>query len=664
MAETASITNRVLDALVDAGLVTAEQLGSVREAAATTGKTAGDVLVERGLLTAEDLVGVLEDEMGVPSVDLSSYAPDEDALGLIPAHVVRERNMLPLFEIEGMLTVAIGDPLDIFELDSIAAEHGLEIEAVLADSASVRGAIVDTYGEAAAAPAPAQPVADEQAPAEAAAPAEVSEEPSTPAVAEHAATERALEGPPPAPVADAETMAAGDAEADELDIGDLFEVPVDEGETPVVAEVLSEAEVSAATEDQAAVSESIEQVVETETARGDSSVDLDVLAVADTGKVAILVTEILDDAVRRGASRVHILPYKSDFFLVYRIGGRLEKIASAPLSMQGALVEGFKGYARLGAVPASLPALGRLKSKVGDKDLVVTVSSVPTVAGQRMVISLTPDRATPRGLDELGMNEAEVRALHAMVERGRGILLVCAPVAGGRSSTYYSLLAHAASAGKTVYSVEAQIDYEIPAVAQVLVNPGASVGAASYFAAGIRQDTDIMAIDALQTVEEIHLAVEAAGKGKLVIATFSGGDIVSGVRRMLDMGAEPVSLAAALTLGVGQRLVRRNCPTCTQEARSPLAARIPGAPDGLVARAGTGCPNCRNTGFAGALGVFEVLPFTEPVRARIAEGASGADIASAAAAAGMRPMIASGLAHVEQGTVSPEELNRVLRFAE
>ncbi|MRR11173.1 hypothetical protein EG835_01490 [bacterium] len=242
-------------------------------------------------------------------------------------------------------------------------------------------------------------------------------------------------------------------------------------------------------------------------------------------------------------------------------------------------------------------------------------------------------------------------------------MLVCAPVAGGRSSTYYALLNHAAHVGKTVYSVERSIEYEIPAVAQVLVSPGSPVGAEGYFAAGIRQDTDVIAIDAMQSVEDMHLAVEAAGMGKLVIATFSGGDIVSGVRRMLDLGAEPVSLASALTLGVGQRLVRMNCPTCSTEQPSPLLAKIPGVEPGAVSKSGSGCPACMNTGFQGATGIFEVLPFTEQVRTPIAHGASASEIAEAARAAGMRSMVASGLAKVNEGLVSPEELNRVLRFA-
>jgi type II secretory ATPase GspE/PulE/Tfp pilus assembly ATPase PilB-like protein len=236
-------------------------------------------------------------------------------------------------------------------------------------------------------------------------------------------------------------------------------------------------------------------------------------------------------------------------------------------------------------------------------------------------------------------------------------------VAGGRSSTYYSLLHHAAGSGRTVYSVERSIEYEIPAVAQVLVNPGSPVGAASYFAAGIRQDTDVMAIDAMQSVEDVHLAIEAAGLGKLVIATFAGSDIAIAVRRMLDLGAEPVSLGSALTLAVGQRVVRTNCPNCSADEKTPLSDMIPGADKGMTTRKGTGCPNCGNTGFSGATGIFEVLPFTEPVRAEVARGGTAAQIDAAARAAGMRPMAMSGLAKVRDGVVSAEELDRVLRFS-
>lgn len=611
MSPGSGISDRVLDSLVSAGLMTAEQVSSVSDAASSRGVHVGAVLAERDLVSAIDVVSVLEHEMGVPQVDLSSYAPEDDALALVPARLAHERRVLPLFEIEGMLTVAVGDPMDVFALDAVAAELGLELEPVLAESGSFQTMLEQYY--------PAGAVA-----------------------------EREVAPPPPAA-----------EEVEEVEASDFFEESAEE-QTPSVP-VAPEAETTAESVETPVV-ETIEQMAAAEPiTQGPAGIDLDVLAVADARKVAVLVADILDDAVSKGASRIHLLPYKDDFFLVYRVKGSLEKVASAPLSLQGALVDGFKQYAKLGGVPASRPALGRLHARFGDKDRVLTVSVVPTVSGQRLVVSIAPFKPQPRGFAELGMGEAETRALQAMIERGRGILLVCAPVAGGSTTTYYALLAHAAASGKTVYSVEQSIEYEIAAVAQVMVEPGGPSSAA-YIAAGMRQDTDVIAIDGLRTVEDVHFAVEAAGLGKLVIATFPAADIASGVRRMLDLGAEPHSLAAALTLGVGQRLVRLNCPNCSMETDGALAARIPGAPSGLRDRAGTGCPNCAKTGFKGATAIHEVLPFTEPVRATVGRGSSEAEIAGAAAAAGMRPLLISGLSRVKSGDVSAEELNRVLRF--
>ncbi|MFA5843252.1 MAG: ATPase, T2SS/T4P/T4SS family [Coriobacteriia bacterium] len=599
MAGAETIASRALETLVTAGLITSEQLASVKDSAESSGAALGAVLAERGLVAVSDVEAMLEDEIGIPRVDLSSYAPDDGALFSVPAQLAKAWRILPLFEIDGTLTVAVGDAMDVFSLDELGATLGLEIEPVLADVASVVEAVAQYYGVAVPEAAPATPAA-------------------------------------PAPRV----------------------VPVFvEDETPTVLAPSEEvvAQVAGA---------SIEEVVATALPAGPSAIDLDVLAVADSRKVAVLVADILEYAVANGATRIHLLPYKEEFFLVNRVQGKLEKVAHAPLSMQGPLVEGFKNFAHLAGVPANLPALGRVHAQFGDRDLVVTVSAVPTVSGQRVVVSLAPFRSQPRGLAELGMSDSEEKALHAMVERGRGLLLVCGPVAGGRSATYYALLAHAASSGKTVYSVERSVEYELPAVAQVLVNPGSPVAASQYFAAGIRQDTDVIAIDSIQSVEDVHLAVEAAGMGKLVVATFAAGDIAAGVRRMLDLGAEPTSLAAALTLAVGQRLVRLTCPNCAEEKHSDVAARIPGAPAGLTSKIGAGCPNCGKTGFRGATGIFEVLPFSEAVRARVAKSESGEALAQAARTAGMRGLAVSGLAKVTAGLVSAEELDRVLRFSD
>lgn len=633
-----TLTEKVLDTLVNAGLLTMEQLASVREAAAN-GTAVAAILLDRGLVTAADVGSALEDELGVPRVDLSSYAPDEEALELVPASLARERRILPLFEIDGTLTVAVGDPMDVLRLDDVARDLSVELDPVLTDPTALLGAIVQYYGEqAVTAEVPTAAV------------------PSAPVV-EHVPEEPEIPLPP---IAEEELgaaeLAAGLADEAEYTAPILLEPD----EIPLPPSAVPDA---SRPEEVTAVVETIEQIVAAEAPSGPAPVDLDILAVADSTKVALLVTDILTDAASRGASRVHLLPYKDDFFLVYRVKGRLEKVASAPLSLQGALVEGFKNFARVGAVGTGVPAMGRVRTRFADQELVLTVSVVPTIAGQRVVISLVPLRAEPRGLGALGMSEAEVRALHAMVERGRGILLLAAPVAEGRSSSYYALLAHAAAAGKTAYSVERSVDYEIPAVAQVLVNPGSPVAPAAYLAAGIRQDTDVVAIDGMSSVADVQTAVEAAGAGRLVIATFAAGDIVSAIRRMLDLGAEPHGLASALTLAVGQRLVRTNCPNCTVEKPSDALGSIPGVTPDVVNRTGTGCPNCGKTGFGGVTGIFEVLPFTDPVRAVVARGGSADVLAVAAHAAGMRPLAVSGLAKVAAGLVSADELDRVLRLS-
>lgn len=632
MNDTNAISSRVLDSLVGAGLLTVDQLTSVSEQAASRGVGPGLVLAERGLVSAADVASVLEHEMGVPRVDLSSYAPEDTALAVVPADVARLRRVLPLFDIEGMLTVAIGDAMDVFMLDGLAAELGLELEPVLADAAAVEGAIETYYGDDSSAP-----VADELEMPPGVLPQD--------------------ELPPPPPVAEVDDDEPLFAASDFFD-----EHSADSEATPTVP-VAPVAEMEPETLAAAVPAETIEQMAESKPVKGPKAIDLDVLAVADSRKIAVLVTEILEQAVAREATKIHLLPYKDDFFLVFRVKGGLEKAASAPLSMQAALVDGLKSFAKMSGTQSSRPALSRVRARIGDKDLVVTVSAVPTIAGQRLVVSLAPQKPEPRGLAELGMSEAETRALHAMVERGRGILLVCAPVAAGASTTYYSLLSHAASIGKTVYSVERSVEYEIPAVAQVMVNTASPVPAANYLAAGLKQDTDVVAVDGLRTVEDVHLAVEAAGLGKLVIATFPAADIASGVRRMLDLGVEPHSLASALTLGVGQRLVRLNCPNCTVEAPSEALARIPGATGEIVNKTGTGCPNCGKSGYRGAVGIFEVLPFTEPVRAKVATDSTRAEIGAAADTAGMRSLSASGLSRVRTGAVSAEELDRVLRFS-
>ncbi len=393
-------------------------------------------------------------------------------------------------------------------------------------------------------------------------------------------------------------------------------------------------------------------------------IDLDVLAVADPARMALLVTEILEQAVRLGATKIHILPYRDDFFVVFRVDGRLRQVGAAPLSLQDALVEGVRNFMRLPAPGLGQPSVGRLHAEIAGAEVTLTLSAVKTISGHRLVVSIDQGELAPRPIAELGVGEQEQRALEALIERGAGLLLVVSPVGEGASETYYSVLAHAAAVGRTSYSVERSVGYEIAAAAQVPVPPGSPVAPVAFLSAGLRQDTDVMGADPLESREDVRLAIEATAHGKLMVATFAASSAASGVRRLLDLGVEPTSLASSLTMIVAQRLVRTVCPSCATDDDGDLAARLPGNESGMRGKIGSGCSACHDSGHGGVAGLFEATSVGDELQVAIEREGSAEEIESAALASGMRSFAAAGLDALQNGSVSAAELDRVLRFAE
>jgi general secretion pathway protein E len=660
-----TITGRILEALADAGIVTAEQVSLAATSAREAGATPDAALLERGLITSSDVADVLEREMGVPRVDLASYAPDAGALALVPAEVALRRGMLPLFEIEGMLTVAVGDPLDAFALDGLAAELGLDVEPVLAGADAVAAALAQYYADGAqdarAASAPSTALADAKALLRddplASAEASVGFVETSPSPAgEHTIGHPVGEGFPHGAEPMVGTLPAYGID----DAVDEDEVSAYARADDLAASAISSTEPNAAPA--TAPRRPLADALVDSTQSPDIAIDLDVLALADTRAVSLLVNDILEDAAARRATHVHLLPYKDDFFLVYRIDGRLEKIASAPRSLQRPLVEGFRGFASLSSLAGDAPVSGRVRVRLADRDLGATVSIVGTLTGQRVVVSLAPVRDEVPGLDALGMTATEAAALTSLMERGRGLVVVAAPAAGGATTTAASLLSSAAASGRTVYSVEREPGYELAAVAQVIADT-AGATAASYLRAGLRQDTDVLALDGLNTAEELGVAMSAAMRGRLVIVTVQASDVAAAVERLLGLGVDRESFASALTVVVGQRLVRLVCPSCALDVQSPLSARIEGLGEGAVTRAGSGCSACGGSGMRGATAVFEVLPVNASVRRILALGADSTTLAPVARAAGCRPMPEVALELVVAGRVTPEELDRVMRLS-
>ncbi len=582
--EAVDITRRLCDAVVETGLVTPGRLAEAQVTASSSGRHLGAVLSQAGLLTAQQAALVLERDLGIPRVDLSSYAPEPAALSLVPAEYAMANNVLPLFEIDGVLTVALGDPFDVFALGALASEAGIDLEPVLAARADVQAAVTQYYGSG-----------------------------SRPLTGETGGTEPDV----PASIDD-----AGNLEAEP-----------DADAAPLTAEF----DVSA-------------------------PIDLDVLAVADTARAAQLAGNILEHAVAAGADAVHLVPYKDDFFLAYRVAGVLERVASAPLALEGPLLNAFRSLGHLAVATVPAAQLGRTRLRIAEREIVLTTSVLPTVSGQRMVLFLGRAASAVPTFASLGMSAAESKAAEVLLDRGQGLLVLFAPAGHRASDTYYAALSHAADAGRTVISIERAIAHEIPAVAQVLADPASPTGAAGILSAGIAQDTDILALEGLSTPEEMHLVVEAAVSGCLVVVTVEAADIAHGIRHLFELGAEPHGLASALAIATAQRTVRTNCERCTVEADRARRDRPAWLPSDITAKSGTGCASCESSGYGEPVTLFETLAFTQALGALVATRPSASAIATAAAGAGMRSLLDAGIDAVRAGSVSVAELTRALHL--
>ena len=409
--------------------------------------------------------------------------------------------------------------MDVFSLDDVGQRLGVELDPVLADAASLLEAIVQYYGtqDAPKAVEPSAKAIGVAAP--------------KPGSATESSIKQSLErfvsGEPGIASASLVIEPEEIAEAAQESAAAAY----DQEPEPFTTVTPSEApEPDAEPASDVVVSETLEQMAAATAPQGPPAIDLDVLAVADATKVTLLVADILEDAAHKGATRIHLLPYKDDFFLVYRVKGRLEKISSAPLSLQGRADRRVQELREdLGRAGQHAGTRSRARPPRPSAIWCSTVSVVPTIAGQRMVdlalaAALRAARSGfarhERGRDPRAPGDGRARPGHPARRRtGRRGALVDATTRCSRTRP---------ACGKTVYSVERSIEYEIPAVAQVLVNPGSPIGASSYLAVGIRQDTDVLAIDGLQSVDDIQLAVEAAGAGRARHRDVRGGSIVGG----------------------------------------------------------------------------------------------------------------------------------------
>ncbi|MEQ1823749.1 MAG: ATPase, T2SS/T4P/T4SS family [Fimbriimonadaceae bacterium] len=397
----------------------------------------------------------------------------------------------------------------------------------------------------------------------------------------------------------------------------------------------------------------------------DDSTDLaDLQKMAGETAVVQMINLIFAQAVRDGASDIHIEPYEREVKVRYRIDGMLGDMMRPPKRMHAALVSRVKILGEMNIAERRLPQDGRIKLTIAGRSIDVRVSIVPTVYGERAVMRILDKTTALMGLEELGMHSKSLDQFRKMIRIPYGIILVTGPTGSGKSTTLYASLQEIWSPNTNILTIEDPVEYQVPGIGQVQVRPNIGLTFASGLRSFLRQDPDIIMVGEIRDHETAEIAIHAALTGHLVFSTLHTNDAPGALTRLLDMGVEPY-LAASSVIGVAaQRLVRRNCSHCAAPVEfdkdALRAIGIYGPEAEATYKKGTGCDKCSNSGFRGRQGVYELLIVDERIQHLTVERASASEIKKhAIESQGMVTLLGDGRRLVLEGKTTPQEVLRV-----
>jgi general secretion pathway protein E len=388
----------------------------------------------------------------------------------------------------------------------------------------------------------------------------------------------------------------------------------------------------------------------------------DLLESENDAPIIRLINALLTQAVREGASDVHLEIFESRALVRYRVDGALRDVVEPRRGLHPAMVSRIKVMASLDIAEKRLPQDGRIALRIAGRPIDVRVSTIPTNSGERVVLRLLDKQAGRLTLDSLGMGASVRDAVDALIAAPHGIFLVTGPTGSGKTTTLYSALSRLDRKTRNILTVEDPIEYELDGVGQTQVNPRIEMTFARALRAILRQDPDIVMIGEIRDLETAQIAVQASLTGHLVLATLHTNDAPGAVTRLIDMGIEPYLLASTLNGVLAQRLVRKLCKACRTPYEPDAAERSvfgANAPDRLYKA--VGCGACNFSGYRGRTGIYELLTADEALRHKIHDSAEESALREAAVANGMVRLREDGLRWVREGVTALDEVLRVTR---
>lgn len=605
--------------LVRENLITPQQLREALEYQRQSGGRLGSNLVKLGFISDDVITAVLSRQYGVPSINLELFQIDEETINLISQEVALKYSVLPISKVGATLTMAMADPTNVFAMDDIKFMTGLNVEPVIASEASVHLAISKYYSSSKSIEVAGVGLSDSF------------ERIGAKTLKNGNGNGHTSTRVNPNAVEEGEKLSHSD-----LNVSlDRFEFNADAGE-------------------------------EFEVVEENEEIDLAVLAKAsEDAPVVRLVNVLLVDSLRRGASDIHIEPYEKDFRIRFRIDGILYDVMHPPMRMRDALLSRMKIMAKLDISEKRLPQDGRIKIKVKidarSRELDFRVSTLPTLFGEKIVLRLLDKEKLMLDMTKLGFEQQSLEIFQRNIAKPYGMVLVTGPTGSGKTNTLYSALQTLNTPETNIMTAEDPVEFNLPGINQVQMKEQIGLNFAAALRSFLRQDPNIVLVGEIRDFETAEIAIKAALTGHLVLSTLHTNDAPSTISRMVNMGIEPFLVATSVNIIQAQRLIRRICKDCKQEASVPVEALIEtgfSAEEAETVKVykGKGCQTCNGTGYKGRVGLYEVMEITDELRELIIIGASAIELRKKAVELGMITLRESGLYKLREGITTIEEV--------
>jgi type IV pilus assembly protein PilB len=589
--------------LVRENLISPQHLREALDYQREHGGRLGFNLVKLGLVSDDMITAVLSRQYGIPSVNLELFHIDQAVLRLIPQEVAQKHSVLPLSRVGATLTLAMVDPTNVFAMDDVKFMTGLNVEPVVVAEASIQQAIAKYYGTS----------------------REIE-------LASVAVDDVVLE-----PVKAKNGNGAGSIT--HADLVSLDSIDFETGHA-----------------------EDVEVVEDNE------EIDLSTLSrLSEDAPVVRLVNVLLVDALRRGASDIHVEPYEKELRIRFRIDGVLYDVMHPPLKLRDALISRVKIMSKLDISEKRLPQDGRIKIKVKvdsrSRELDFRVSTLPTLFGEKVVLRLLDKENLMLDMTKLGFEPESLAKFQRNISKPYGMVLVTGPTGSGKTNTLYSALQSLNTVETNIMTAEDPVEFNLMGINQVQMKEQIGLNFAAALRAFLRQDPNIVLVGEIRDFETAEIAIKAALTGHLVLSTLHTNDAPSTISRLMNMGIEPFLVATSVNLIQAQRLIRRICKDCKQESPTPAEAMIEvgfsaDEVKSLKTFKGKGCSTCNNTGYKGRVGLYEVMEVTDEIRELILIGASALELRKKAIEDGMITLRESGLHKIRAGITTLEEVVR------